>query len=313
MPPQVRASTPPDPGKAGPKRVPPTFLFGLGAAKSGTTWLYEYLRAHPECHVRGFKELHYFDAIEAGRVPYVIERLKDQIARGTARLAAATARDRAKIAADLFDLRDFLHVLQTWHQDKNAYLRYMMTGLGNRKLVADVTPNYALLSPRMLAAMAACAPQTRFLYVVRDPVDRLWSQVRMEARRDLPEGRAFEDHAHEVLARRLSGEDPRGLDDADYARTFAAMEAGVAADRRMVMFYEDLMSVAGLKRLCAFLGIRHVRADFEKVVYKGDEARLTAEEYAKARSLLAPQYAAVAERLGPLPESWRDGAERIAA
>jgi hypothetical protein len=38
----------------------PDFL-GIGAQKSGTTWLYENLRAHPQAFLPEPKELHYFD------------------------------------------------------------------------------------------------------------------------------------------------------------------------------------------------------------------------------------------------------------
>lgn len=42
------------------KLVLPTFL-GIGAQRSGTTWLYENLRLHPEIFLAAPKELHFFD------------------------------------------------------------------------------------------------------------------------------------------------------------------------------------------------------------------------------------------------------------
>ena len=44
-----------------------TLLFGIGAAKAGTTWLYRYLAAHPEVRLPAVKELHYFDTCETGK------------------------------------------------------------------------------------------------------------------------------------------------------------------------------------------------------------------------------------------------------
>lgn len=38
----------------------PTFLF-IGPDKSGSTWLYEILRRHPECYVPPIKDLYFFD------------------------------------------------------------------------------------------------------------------------------------------------------------------------------------------------------------------------------------------------------------
>ena len=38
----------------------PNFLF-IGPDKSGSTWLYEILRQHPECYVPPIKDIYYFD------------------------------------------------------------------------------------------------------------------------------------------------------------------------------------------------------------------------------------------------------------
>ena len=35
----------------------PTVLFCVGAAKAGTSWFHSYLENHPDCHMRGIKEL----------------------------------------------------------------------------------------------------------------------------------------------------------------------------------------------------------------------------------------------------------------
>jgi len=43
-------------------------FFCVGAAKAGTSWLHRQVSDHPECHFRAINELHYFDAIEAGRL-----------------------------------------------------------------------------------------------------------------------------------------------------------------------------------------------------------------------------------------------------
>jgi hypothetical protein len=41
-------------------------VYCIGATKAGTGWVYQYLRAHPECHMRTLKELHFFDTLEFG-------------------------------------------------------------------------------------------------------------------------------------------------------------------------------------------------------------------------------------------------------
>ncbi len=67
-----------------------------------------------------------------------------------------------------------------------AYLDYLGAGQG-AAVVGDITPAYGLLSVERLRAMAALG-ETRFLYILRDPVARLWSHVRMIAGRREPDG-----------------------------------------------------------------------------------------------------------------------------
>jgi hypothetical protein len=37
-----------------------TFLLGVGAQKAGTSWLYRYLKSHPEIFMSPIKEMHFF-------------------------------------------------------------------------------------------------------------------------------------------------------------------------------------------------------------------------------------------------------------
>ena len=43
-----------------------TMAICVGATKAGTSFLYEHLAAHPQCHFRTIKELHYFDKVLTG-------------------------------------------------------------------------------------------------------------------------------------------------------------------------------------------------------------------------------------------------------
>ena len=38
------------------------FFVGLGAQKTGTSWLWEYLQSHPEVGASPIKEMHFFDS-----------------------------------------------------------------------------------------------------------------------------------------------------------------------------------------------------------------------------------------------------------
>jgi NADH-quinone oxidoreductase subunit D len=125
----------------------PAILFCVGATKAGTSWLWEWLRGHPQAHLRSIKELHWFDAVETDRLQREAHATRLQIAEAEA-LGARPDR--------IADLRDWLSVLEQGNDA--AYMGYLRHGADRASLVADVTPAYALLPEERLRHMAGIAP-----------------------------------------------------------------------------------------------------------------------------------------------------------
>lgn len=287
-----------------------TILLGVGATKSGTTWLYNHLRAHPDCHLRAIKELHYFDTLENGGFGHQLRVQRALKARIADRAATAKSAGLARAAQRAADVAEWIAVLSRRAEDLPAYLAYLSGGArGGRRLVADITPAYALLPVTRLRAMAGMAADVRFLYLMRDPVDRLWSHVRMLAERAGAAADRLEAAARDLLDAILAGRPSGAVDRSDYAGAIGRLRAAVAPERLMVMFHDDMTTAQGLDRLCAFLGIRPGPADFDRHVFAGSPARMTAEQARRARLFLAPQYDFVAREMGALPASWQRTAE----
>lgn len=290
------------------RTVPPTLLFGIGAPKCGTTWLHDYLSGHPDCHFRAFKEMHYFDTLQEGKFDWLLEFIQGVIERREASVADATPNKRKELAAEIIDMRDYLALMSQRKDDRFGYSRYLVQGVGLKKLVGDITPNYALIPAKVLAEMAAMTKETRFVYLMRDPVDRLWSHVRMDVRNTLKEGEDYLEKSRTHLAELLDGSaGPRAsaYRFSDYKAVIEKLRAAVPAEKTLIMFQEDLMTPAGVKRLCSFLGIRHVAGDFGKEVNAGRPADLPEEDRAAMRRALRPQYEFVAQNFPNLPESWQ--------
>ncbi|MFC0279719.1 sulfotransferase family protein [Falsigemmobacter intermedius] len=277
----------------------PTYLFGVGATKAGTSWLYRYLSGHPDCHMRAVKELHYFNAagpqqraqritIETAR----LERLKAELA------GESRAWRLASLAASIADVEDWLRVLR----GEQSYQDYLERGAEGAKLVGDITPAYASLSVARLSEMASAAPDCRFVYLLREPVSRLWSHVRMVAKRA---GGDLATQASVAFERALSGEKSDVAARSDYRGAITRLRAAVAPSKLLILFQEELFSAPGLARLCAFLGIRVQAADTTARVHEGQPLAMTAEQRLRARAFLQSQYDFVASAFGTLPASWR--------
>ena len=271
----------------------------VGATKAGTSWLYAYLRRHPDCWLRSIKELHYFNTVQN-------DSFDDQIALRRKDLARLEARgNEPRLLARQRDLRDWLHVLEARGQDDAAYRAYLHKGRGTERVVGDVTPAYGLLSVASLRRMVALAADVRVIYLLRDPVERLWSQLRMNARRRITDPAQYERKALKLMDAALAGGEERAVIRGDYAATVTRLDAAIDPKRLLVMFQDDLMSREGLQRLTSFLGISAKRFDTERRVHEGAPLALDAERHARAVEFLRPQYDFIAARFGALPPRWQ--------
>jgi len=285
-----------------------TVLICVGATKAGTSWLRAYLGAHPQVSMRRPKELHYFDHFER-RASWGVQSLRAEMQALRKRLAALPAGDpkRAQLQRGIDDRRALRDMLALGHVDLGAYLAYLEGGAGAARVVGDVTPAYALLSEATLEMIAGMAPDVRVLFLMRDPVARLWSHVRMAAMRRGGDETAVASTAYALLERIVSdpGAAPHITDRGDYPAILRKLRKTIPAARLKLAFTEEAITPEGVVDLCAFLGLDAHPADTAKRVHEGVAVPLDAARRARARDYLASQYDYVEQDLGHLPSAWR--------
>ncbi|HEU0223392.1 MAG TPA: sulfotransferase [Paracoccaceae bacterium] len=283
-----------------------TLFFCIGAQKAGTTWLYDTLAAHPECHLPTMKEVHYFDALETSGEDLFIGREVARVARLAGGLPAQRGRKLARMTERLRRHLDYLDIFGGADGDHSRYLAWITRGRGASRVVADITPAYALVTRNSYAAMAGAAPDTRFLFILRDPAERVWSALRNSAIRGNPTDERFRRRCLERLEAFLADSQWRRHRVSDYGATIRELEAAVPVDCILYLFYEELFTAPAMERLAAFLGIGPIAADFAARSNPGRSLPLEPEAAARLREKLAPIYAAVEERFGDrLPARWR--------
>lgn len=288
--------------------VPPVLMFGIGAPKCGTTWMHRYLAAHPDCHFRALKELHYFDTLNDRGFDWQLDLLEDRIGSLAIHLDNVQGEERERSLRELVDARDYLELMSKRTDDRLGYSRYLIHGKGTRKLVGDITPAYARLPAKVFREMAGMTAKTRFVYLVREPVERLWSHIRMAVELEQIAPGDFDRRAQDLLESELAGNlDPRRplLEYSDYAGTFARMSESIPREKFLVMCYEHLLTPKGVRKLCSFLGIRHVEANLTRAVNEGKRSQLPEELRAEMRRQLRPQYEFAAKYFPSLPEAWQ--------
>ena len=276
----------------------------IGAAKAGTDWLYQQLARHPEFHLRAIKELHYFSALETGHLAAELKKhrgFQDGLLR---RLAESGQAPNVYQARRLADRAAWMDVIETGREDVPAYLGYLAEGAKDGQVVGDMTPAYALLPEDRFAAMARMSGDVRFLYLLRDPVERLWSHVRMIAVRRDPEGKIKRQRCARILQRVISGEEDQIARRSDYAATLKRLATAVPGPQVLVEAFENMVQGAGLLRLCRFLGIAPMTGD-PAPVHAGQTLEMTRDQRRAAAKWLAPQYDAAEAALGGMPRGWQ--------
>lgn len=276
-----------------------TLIFCIGATKAGTSWLWDYLYGHDETWFPAVKELHYFDALEMGSGPFFRKELENRLAGLEERRAKGTIKPFGEQV--LADGKRWLELFDGRARNDAGYLDFLGLGRVAAKVVGEFTPAYSLLKETTYRMMAELGERVRFIFLMRDPVDRMWSNVRMQAGRD-----AGDNVLDATLAEVLEGRERNIALRSNYRRTLNRLLAAVPREHVFLEFYERLFSAEAMARLCAFLGIAPRPAEFARVVHGGRPALLPGQRLAPMLEYLKPQYNYVERLMGELPAEWSD-------
>ncbi len=261
-----------------------------GAQKSGTTWLNENLRRHPQFLMPPQKELDYLAEYPRSR-----EKYRARLPEVMDRLASQENTQEREQWWQLFT--------SDWSLDNYPRL---FERSGDR-FSGDVSPGYSRLSAAEIARAARIVPQAKIVLLLRDPVDRAWSQAR----------HAISRGACNVLA---GAERQAAMEDfavskfcfrhGDYVRFLTNWQAAFGIDRVYVAYYDDLVErpSAMLNGILDFLGADPFpverEAELNRVINEGEEAICPPELRQELEARYAPMLAQLA---GMLPAKGRPG------
>lgn len=117
----------------------PDFI-GIGAMRSGTSWLRRNLNQHPQIWMAEPKELHFFDRHFGER-------------------------ERSWLPAE--------------REAQVRYGKHFAKAPRDR-VAGEFTPAYAVLDSAMIARIRRWMPEVKLLFIMRDPIARAWSHARKD-------------------------------------------------------------------------------------------------------------------------------------
>lgn len=260
------------------------------------------------------KEAHYWDTFDPDQcetqlAAFRLRLTELRVLKGEAKLAGrgwqVTNVDRR-----IIDMKGLMAVLEGDRAGDLTYAQWLLARAQDAKVVADMTPNYAMLPDDTLKRMVRLSPETKFIYLMRDPLDRLWSHIRMQARRQRQTHEVYEKKSNNILYRMINrGQETHILERGDYPGVIRKLRRVVPKGRLLVAFTEDMTTPDGIARICAFLGITPVEPK-PAPVHAGPEVEMLDKLRPKALRLVIEDYEWVAQHVGPLPQHWQDNRAR---
>lgn len=234
-----------------------TFLLGVGAQKSGTSWLFDYLDGHPACRMGFVKEYHVFDALEVPECRHILEGRCAE-ARGLLESSERLTRSRATV----FKLLDFYADVTNYFD----YFDHLVHADDAALLTGDITPAYAALSPDVFRhvrdALVARRLRVRVVFLMRDPVERCLSAARMRLKtRGIPLTTDSETEMLRTLYPLRNCEIRTRYD-----RTIRSLEEVFAPDELYFGFFERLFAAESVRDICGFLWIPYCEPDLGRKV-----------------------------------------------
>lgn len=276
-----------------------TFLIGVGAMRCATSWVYSYLGELREVAVSPLKELHFFskkfavnalgdmDAVALKRLRHHMEQAGDAVENLRRRPTFQASVDRVEMI-----------------YDDDAYFGHFARLCGPfTRTFCDITPAYAVIGQAGFAYLKDfCASQDialKLLFVMRDPVDRLWSQL-CHMQQLNPSSDVVAKWSEAIQA-------PRVLARADYRGTVCDLDDVFPAEDVLYLFFEELFTEGSLRRLSRFAEVGFHPGDTTDAKNRAAEkADLPEEAHAAFKRLLAPQYEFCRQRFGDaIPATWQ--------
>ena len=235
----------------------PDFL-GIGAQKSGTTWLAQNLRCHPEVYLPESKELHYFN--------------------------------------------------QNFHRSLQSYSELFVAAADKTK--GEITPAYTMLSRSRIKTVYRLMPNVRLFFMMRNPIERAWSQAMMELVKR--KGKELTDVPHDEFITFFRSD--HSLLRGDYERSINNWLSVFPENQLLIGFFEEISSdpKSLLLRVFEHLGVGQEvdwqTFPYQEKIFSGNQtSEIPPQIHNVLKDIYSDKIQSLASRFGGHANAWCEG------
>ncbi len=284
-----------------------TFILGVGAQKSGTSWLYAQLIKNNNVDMGFKKEYHVFDTIYTSRANFSTRNklLKKFMKNKNTILPKPLGSNLARKKDNNSTLLQQLSFISN-PEHYFDYFGYLAMKNQNVDLVGDITPSYAGLDPEVYKMIKNELEKrdlkVKVIFLMRDPIERLWSMARMARRNKAKLGKKnqINETEEEQLMRLSTGKAAIGR--TRYDKTIANLEKIFPREDIMYGFYESMFEESFYNEFRTFLGVDLIDPDFEQIRNASPKTTLISDDlFSKLVQSYSMVYTFIHEKFGDIP------------
>lgn len=277
----------------------PDFLC-IGAQKSGTTWLYHQFQNHPQIWQPLIKELHFFDkCFGERRIKHLFKiSLFGKSVRHTLRQGLYP-----KKTIWVFKYLVLPSTLKNYPKLFNP---------SSDQICGEITPAYARLPIERIESMHNEMQDTKIIYLLRNPIERVWSQMMMYKRQfNLSESKESLDNIRSI-------KEEGALANSSYIENITNWEQVYPKEQIFIGFFDQITEEPKdlLSDIYSFLGIERSSGIIESQISKkqnaGENEKMPIHLKKRYSRILLPELVSLHERFqNSYTRKWLDEANHI--
>lgn len=216
----------------------------IGAQRGGTTWLHLALSRHSKVWTPPIKEVHHFDATARDSPLFPDDPRNYRVTRWLSwakcflpqRLVPKLITTRGRELVDLLSFAAYALQASLGRAQGDQYIALFSAAQARGDVCGEITPAYAALPPLEVSKVRDTVGDARILYVIRDPIERIWSQ----AAKDMPRA----EHAPGAPERRAEAiafvRQAHCRARTTYARSLRNWQAAFGPENVLLIFFDDI-------------------------------------------------------------------------
>lgn len=186
------------------------------------------------------------------------------------------------------------------------------------QIVGEITPSYSILRQESVAYIHKLMPDLKIIFILRNPIDRAWSQFRMDL--SLNQQKSFEDLIYTDFIKHFSSQDSRAR--GDYLKTIQTWQSHYPEKQFHICFFDQLLENPCLfiREICEFLNVSTKTDYLQKISTVSENSygndyknKLPPKIKMYLAELYFPELEKLSDRFGGYTTEWLNSANKVSS